>query len=125
MHICFRCAPIALLVSLTACGGGGDNSPAPPAPVFLSMARVVENRTCEPPRVTLAQVDAELLLAGIETRSRSCAWDGKTTLTACLSPTTYFRVIETTEAYVTRARQLGYKLNSEYPNVIPADCPPV
>lgn len=106
----------ALAAVVSACGGS-DVQPSE------TLAKPVENLQCEPPRVTIRQLDEELATAGVAPRARSCAWDGLGRVTACGAPVVYLRVIEVTQDQTGTARTLGYRSPAEFPNVIPITCP--
>ena len=107
---------IALSAALTACGGS-DPQPSE------KLARSVENLQCEPPRITVRQLEEELAAAGLEVRSTSCAWDGLGRVAACGTPSPYIRVIEVPRDQVARAGALGYMAPSMFPQMLPINCP--
>lgn len=115
----FATLGVALLAAalLVACGGGGDSPP----PVLL--AKSVQNIQCEPPRTTMAALDAELQAAGFATRPQRCAWDGLLYCAACGCGSSYLRLIEVPAHRVAAARQLGYVTPNSFPAAEPMSCP--
>ncbi len=103
-------------VLLVACGGG-DSQP----PVLL--AKSVQNIQCEPPRTTMAALDAELQAAGFATRPQRCAWDGLLHCAACGCGSSYLRLIEVPAHRVATAQLLGYMQPNSYPAAEPMPCP--
>ena len=107
---------VALACLVVACSG---SDPQPSQTVI----RAVEFPQCEPRPVTMAQLDAQLANAGVEVRSKSCAWDGRGVVTACGAPVVLLRVVEIPQDQVPLTATLGYRSSSEFPVVRPIDCP--
>jgi hypothetical protein len=111
---------LILVIALISegCGGGGDDyQPSE------TLAKTVENIQCELPRTTLKQLDDEALAAGLELRSKACAWDGLASVATCGTPSNYLRVIEIPRNQVELARKLGYLAPTEFYMFIPGACP--
>lgn len=65
----------AIFAAVTGCGGGGDSGATELQPTGKLVKSVV-NLQCEPPQITISQLDTELDQAGLDVQSKSCAWDG-------------------------------------------------
>lgn len=112
-------AGIALAsVALVACGGSDLEA------ALVTMAKRVSNVQCEPPRVTLRQLDDELEDAGISARNERCAWDGTLSPAVCGAETTILRVIDLPMDQEQDARALDYRAATEFYMFIESDCPP-
>jgi hypothetical protein len=69
----------AVLASLTACGGGGDEEASI---VFKSMG----SRQCSGGGASLATLQAQLTAANVQVRSAACGTDGLATSAVCGAP---------------------------------------
>ena len=140
-----RLASGALLVAaLTACGGGDSEEvqtlatlpETVPVAVIpptekpkepqqpIKMARSVESLRCEAnTRFRIPDMESAIVTAGLDVRSRSCAWNGWTYPAACGTAIPFYRVIEVSQDQVEKAGTLGYKALTEFPVLLSTPCP--
>lgn len=112
----------AIFAAVTGCGGGGDSGATELQPTGKLVKSVV-NLQCEPPQITISQLDTELDQAGLDVQSKSCAWDGLGRIAACGSPSVYLLLIEVPRDQVGRAFALDYKYQSDFKYILPMRCP--
>ena len=105
-----------LFTSLVACGG---SDPLPP----VKLAKLVENRQCEAPRMTMKQLNEELIAAKLQLLSQSCASDGLGSALACGTVNPYVMIIEVGGDDIKAASALGYSALSHFPTMtVPLKC---
>lgn len=121
MHCTMKFARLSVLAAtvaaVSACGG------SEPDMTRTTLAKRVSNVQCEPPKVTLQALDAELVNAGVAVLANRCAWDGLFQPAVCGAESAYLRVIEISKYQEPLVRLLGYLAPDEFPGFIASGCP--
>lgn len=101
---------LAVLASLTACGGGEDEEEAG-SKVFKSMGSL----QCSGGGVSLATLQAQLAAANVQVRSAACGTDGMAHATVCGSPDGRIGIFEISSAQAGAATAAGFTSLSTLP----------
>jgi hypothetical protein len=105
---------LAVLASLTACGGGGDEETI----VFKSMG----SRQCSGGGVSLATLQAQLTAANVQVRSAACGTDGLTTTATCGGPDGRIGIFEISPDQAGAAAAAGFAPLSTVPTAKTIPC---
>ena len=100
---------LAILASLTACGGGEDEEAS--SKVFKSMGSL----QCSGGGVSLAALQARLAAANVEVRSAACGTDGVALPAICGTPDGRIGIFEISPAQADAAAAAGFKPLSTVP----------
>lgn len=101
---------LAILASLTACGGGDDEEDAA-SKVFKSM----DSLQCSGGGVSLATLQAQLAAANVQVRSAACGTNGMATPTVCGSPDGRIGIFEISPSQAGAAAAAGFTSLSTLP----------
>lgn len=107
---------LAVLASLTACGGGDGEEAS--SKVFKSMGSL----QCSGGGVTLAALQAQLAAANVQVRSAACGTDGKVTSTACGGPDGRIGIFEISPDQAGAAAAAGFAPLSTMPAAKTVPC---
>lgn len=105
---------LAVLASLTACGGGDDDA----ITVFKSM----DSRQCVGGGLSLATLQGQLTTANVEVRSAACGTSGTMVPTACGAWDGKIGVFEIPAAQVGAAAAAGFEPLSTMPTAKVTSC---
>jgi len=107
---------LAVVASLTACGGSGDDEDA--IKVFKTMGSL----QCTGGGVSLAALQAQLTSANVQVRFAECGTDGRPTPTVCGSSDGKIGIFEISPAQSAAASAAGFAPLSTLPGAKTAPC---
>ncbi|MDB5749205.1 MAG: hypothetical protein JWP72_4053 [Massilia sp.] len=107
---------LAVLASLTACGGGEEEDAS--SKVFKSMGTL----QCSGGGVSLAALQAQLAAAKVLTRSAACGTDGLANSTVCGSPDGRIGIFEISPTQAGAAAAAGFAPLSTLPTARTIPC---
>jgi hypothetical protein len=107
---------LAVLASLTACGGGGDEEAG--SKVFKSMGSL----QCSGGGVSLAALQAQLAAANVQARSAACGTEGLANSTVCGSPDGRIGIFEISPTQAGAAAAAGFMPLSTLPSAKTIPC---
>lgn len=93
---------LAVLASLTACGGGEDEEAS--STVFKTMGSL----QCSGGGVSLAALQAQLAAANVQVRSAACGTDGRATAAICGAPDGRIGIFEISPTQAGAAAAAGF-----------------
>ena len=106
---------LAVLASLSACGGGEDDSSSK---VFKSMGSL----QCSGGGVSLAALQAQLAAANVQTRSAACGTDGLAAPAVCGAPDGRIGIFEIASSQAGAAAAAGFAPLSTMPTAKTVPC---
>jgi len=106
---------LAVVASLTACGGSGDDD-------GIKVFKTMGSLQCTGGGVSLAALQGQLTAANVQVRFAECGTDGRPTPTVCGSPDGKIGIFEISPAQSAAASAAGFAPLSTLPGAKTAPC---